>query len=67
MEVRLLEHLEDICQKQHVCLAVKVAVFAQGLAPKGFPDLLRVGVGLVAGVRVRVCCRRPPFGGALAR
>ena len=53
MEARLPEHLKDICQKQHVCPAVQVAVVAQGLAPKGFPDLLRMGVVLVADMRIR--------------
>ena len=53
MEARLPEHLEDICQKQHICPAVQVAVFTQGHAPKGFPDLLRMGVVLVADVRIR--------------
>ena len=53
MEARLPEHLEDICQKQHVCPAVQVAVFAKGLAPKGFPDLLHMSIILVTDVRIR--------------
>ena len=52
-EACLPEHLEDICQKQQVCPAVQVAVVPQGLAPKGIPVLLRMGVVLVTDMRIR--------------
>ena len=43
-ETRLPERHEDICQEQDVIAAVGVDVVPQGLAPKGRPDLLRIGV-----------------------
>ena len=46
------KRLEDICQKQHVCPAVQIAVVTQSLAPKGLPDLLRMGVVLVTDMRI---------------
>ena len=46
------KRLEDICQKQHVCPTVQVAVVTQGLAPKVLPDLLRMGVVLVTDMRI---------------
>ena len=46
------KRLEDICQKQHVCPAVQVAVVTQGLAPKGLPDLFRMCVVLVTDMRI---------------
>ena len=52
-EACLPEHLKDICQKQHICPAVQVAVVPQSLAPKGLPDLLRMGIVLVTDMRIR--------------
>ena len=44
---------DSLCQKQDVGAAVQVAVVSRGLAPKGRPDLLRVGVVLVTDMRIR--------------
>ena len=44
--------LEHVSEQQHVCPAVQVAVVTQGLAPKGLPDLLRMGVVLVTDMRI---------------
>ena len=44
---------QDICQKQDVGETVQVGVVSQGLAPKGRPDLLRMGVLLVTDMRIR--------------
>ena len=52
-ETRLSEHLENIHQKPDVGTAVQVAVVPQGLAPKGRPDLLRVGVVRLVDVLIR--------------
>ena len=46
------ERLKDICQRQDVGATVQVAVASQGLAPKGRPDLLRMGVVLVTDMRI---------------
>ena len=51
-EAHLPERLKDICQKQDVDATVQVAVATQGLAPKGRPDLLRMGVVLVTDLRI---------------
>ena len=52
-EAHLPKHLKDICQKQDVGATVQVAVVSQGLAPKGRPHLLRIGVVLVTDMRIR--------------
>ena len=59
--------LKDICQKQDVGTTVQVAVVSQGLAPKGHPYLLRMGVVLVTDMRIRACCRRLPLWGVWAQ
>ena len=46
---RLPERLKDICQKSDIGATVQVAAVPQGLAPKGRPDLQRVGV-----IRIRI-------------
>ena len=51
-EAHLPERLKDICQKQDVGATVQVAVVSLGLAPKGRPDLLRMGVVLVTDMRI---------------
>ena len=48
----LPEDLEDIGKKEHVCPAVEVAVVANGPAPERIPCLLRMGVVIIADVRV---------------
>ena len=43
----LPERLKDICLKHDVGATIQVGEVSQGLAPKGRPDLLRIGVVLV--------------------
>ena len=45
--------LEHVSEQQDVGAAVQVAVVTQGLAPKGLPDVLRMGVVLVTDMRIR--------------
>ena len=45
--------LEHVSEQQDVGAAVQVGVVTQGLAPKGLPDLLRMGVVLVTDMRIR--------------
>ena len=43
---------KDICQLEHVCPAVEVAVVSKREAPEGLPDLLRMGAVLVTDMRI---------------
>ena len=52
MEANLPERLKDICQNKDGGATVQVAVVSQGLAPKGRPDLLRMGVVIVTDMRI---------------
>ena len=45
--------LEYVSEQQDVGAAVHVAVVPQGLAPKGLPNLLRMGVVLVTDMPIR--------------